>query len=184
MSKLYEHEPHVHTPHNVNAVHQQEHAQGGVNVRIAVFITKIVSRMETAYVFTVLAFVGLLGLLGWLNPFTFLLATWISQQFLQLVFLPILSVGQAVLGRKQELLAEEQYQTTMKTYHDTEQLIRHLEAQDEELLKQTALLVKLAEGHADADTLVEMHTKLDALHERMRNHRIVKKASTVNAPAA
>lgn len=139
---LYTHLPHPHKPMNVAVLHEKEQQEAGFNTKIAVWITRLVSNMWTAYLFTVLSFIGLFGLLGWLNPFTFLLATWVSQQFLQLVFLPILSVGQSVLGRKQELQANEMYQYTEKNYHDSEQMILHLGEQDAELLKQTAELLK------------------------------------------
>jgi uncharacterized membrane protein len=84
-------------------------------------------------------------LLGWLNPFTFLLATWVSQQFLQLVLLPVIMVGQNVLGRKAELMADEQFRTTMSTYHDIEEIMQHLSAQDAELLRQAKMLIHLLE---------------------------------------
>jgi uncharacterized membrane protein len=125
-SVLFHHEPHMHQPRNVNLLHEAELAASGFNTRVAVALTRGVGTMWTAYVFTVLAVIGLFGLLGWLNPFTFLLATWVSQQFLQLVLLPVIMVGQNVLGRKSELQADEQFNTTMSTYHDIEQIMQHL----------------------------------------------------------
>jgi uncharacterized membrane protein len=142
---LFRHEPHQHQPRNVNQLHETEQATAGFNNRVAVALTKGVGTMWTAYIFTVLAFVGLLGLLNLLNPITFLLATWVSQQFLQLVLLPVIMVGQNVLGRKAELLADEQFHTTMSTYHDIEQIMQHLSAQDAELLHHTKLLIHLLE---------------------------------------
>ena len=132
MSKLYVPVRHPHQPKNVNEQHKAERS---FNTRLAVLLTKSVGTMWMAYAFTILAVVGLLGLLGFLNPFTFLLTTWISQQFLQLVFLPVLAVGQSVLGRHAELLAEEQFNTTMRTYHDLEQVMLHLDKQDEKILE-------------------------------------------------
>ncbi len=82
--ELFHHEPHMHQPRNVNLLHEAEKAASGFNTRVAVALTKGTGTMWTAYIFTVLALIGLFGLLGWLNPFTFLLATWVSQQFLQL----------------------------------------------------------------------------------------------------
>src|ERR1700693_2124911 len=87
---LCRNEPHQHQPRNVNLLHETEQAASGFNSRLAVPLTKGVGTMWTAYIFTVLAIIGLFGLLGWLNPFTFLLATWVSQQFLQLVLLPVI----------------------------------------------------------------------------------------------
>jgi hypothetical protein len=91
---LFRHEPHQHQPRNVNRIHEAEQAASGFNTRLAVVLTQGTGTMWTAYVFTVLAIIGLFGLLGWLNPFTFLLTTWVSQQFLQLVLLPVILVGQ------------------------------------------------------------------------------------------
>jgi uncharacterized membrane protein len=142
---LFHHEPHQHQPRNVNLLHEAEQAASGFNTRVAVALTKGVGTMWTAYIFLVLAIIGLFGLLGWLNPFTFLLATWISQQFLQLVLLPVIMVGQNVLGRKAELLADEQFRTTMSTYHDIEQIMQHLSAQDAELLRHAKMLIHLLE---------------------------------------
>jgi hypothetical protein len=139
---LYQHIKHEHKPVNVALLHKAKLDAAGFNKRLAVLLTKLVSSMPTAYIFTMLSIIGLLGLLGWLNPFIFLLATWISQQFLQLVFLPILAVGQSVLSEHQELQAEEQFNTTMKAEHEITEIANHLSAQDTELLRQTTELLK------------------------------------------
>ena len=139
---LYEHIPHPHKPTNVALLHKQEQQEAGFNARFAVTLTKATGTMWAAYIFTVLALIGLLGLLNLLNTLTFLLATWVSQMFIQLVMLPILSVGQNVLGRHAELQSNEMFQTTQKNYSDSEQMIIHLGEQDKELLKQTAELLK------------------------------------------
>jgi uncharacterized membrane protein len=142
---LFHREPHQHQPRNVNMILAAEQAAEGFNTRLAVALTRHTGTMWTAYIFTVLAFIGLFGLLGWLNPFVFLLTTWISQQFLQLVLLPVIMVGQNVLGRKSELQADEQFNTTMSTYHDIEQVMLHLCAQDAELLRHAKMLEHLLE---------------------------------------
>lgn len=135
---LHIHKKHPHVPRNVNDVHKAE--QRGFNTRIAVILTNAVGTMWCAYIFFLLSIVGLFGLLGWLNPFTFLLATWVSQQCLQLIFLPILSVGQNVLNRKSELMAQEQFDTTQHSFHDIEEIAQHLSAQDMVLLQHTKTL--------------------------------------------
>jgi Protein of unknown function (DUF1003) len=61
----------------------------------------------------------------------------------QLPLMIVIMVGQGLLGRKQELQSEEQYNTTIKTYHDIEQIMAHLSAQDEEILKQTHMIMHL-----------------------------------------
>ncbi len=137
---LFEHKQLVHKLRNVNDVHQ---AEQGINTRIAVALTRIVGSMPTAYVFVALALVGLCAILGWFNPLVALLVAWLSQTLIQLVLLPVIMVGQNVLSRHQELQADEMFATTEKSYHDIEQIIQHLEAQDVELLKQSQMLFEL-----------------------------------------
>lgn len=137
MSELFQHAVHPHEPANANHLHSAEQS---FNTRLAVALTKIVGTMPTAYTFACLALLGLLGILGILSPLAIVLVTWISQTFLQLVFLPILSVGQSVLSRKQEIQADETYGFTVKSYHDVEQIRQHLYAQDQELVRQTHII--------------------------------------------
>ncbi len=140
---LYKHNLHPHKPQNVNDLHVEE--MQSFNDRIAVFLTHTVGSMPTAYAFIALAFVGLLAILGILNPIVALLVAWLSQTLIQLVLLPVIMVGQNVLNRKQELQADEQFATTQKCFHDIEQIMEHLNAQDKELLKQSELIAQLLE---------------------------------------
>src|SRR6266487_918760 len=142
-SVLFHYEPHQ--PRNVNRLQEAEQAASGFNTLVAVALTKGVGTMWTAYAFVVLAFIGLFAILGLLNPIVPLLVATASQTFLQFPFLPIILVGQNVLGRKAELQAEEQFRTTMSTYHDIEQVMNHLSAQDAELLRQAKMLIHLLE---------------------------------------
>ena len=144
--------PHPHQPRNVNKLHKEEQAAAGVNARIAVGLTKRVGTMWTAYSFAVLAIIGLFAILGLLTPIVALLVAWLSQTFIQLVLLPIIMVGQNVLGRHAELIAEEQFNTTKKTYADIESIMKHLDDQDALILKivqnletQGALIPKIVE---------------------------------------
>jgi len=143
LTTLFQHNPYPYKPRNVNALHRAEQAASGTNTRIAVGLTKSVGTMWTAYAFAVLAIVGLLAILGVFSPLVALLVVWASQTFIQLVMLPILSVGQNVLGHHAELQADEQFNTTQKTYHDIEEVMQHLAAQDAELLKHTKMLIHL-----------------------------------------
>jgi ABC-type multidrug transport system fused ATPase/permease subunit len=144
-SALFDHEHHPYQPRNVNLLHEAEQKAAGVNTRIAVALTKSVGTMWTAYTFMGLAVVGLLAILGLLSPIVALLVVWISQTFLQLSLLPIIMVGQNVLGRKAELQADEQFNTTMSSYNDIENIMQHLSAQDAELLRHTRMLTHLLE---------------------------------------
>lgn len=139
---LFERTRHPHKPRNINAAHR---AEQGVNTRIAVGLTRIVGSMPTAYVFCILAIIGLCAILGLLNPLVALLVSWTSQTLIQLVLLPVIMVGQNVLSRHQELQADEMFATTEKSFHDIEQIMQHLEAQDAELLRQSTMLLELME---------------------------------------
>lgn len=148
---LYEHVAHPHTPRNPNDVHRAEHqarvAQGGLaafNQRLAVWLTAYVGTMFTAYGFAALAIVGLAGVLAILNPSVYTFIAWLSQTFIQLVLLPVIMVGQNVLNRRTEIQATEMYHNVVRILHDMQQQQAHLTAQDAELLKQTALLARLA----------------------------------------
>ena len=143
--ELFRHEPHQHQPRNVNLVHATEQAAEGLNTRIAITLTKSVGSMWTAYIFAMIAVIGLFAILGVFNLIVATLVAWVSQTLIQLVLLPVIMVGQNVLGRKAELQADEQFRTTMSTYHDIEQIMQHLSAQDAELLHHTKMLLHLLE---------------------------------------
>lgn len=142
MSKLYTHEEHWHRPKNPNQTHAEEQQKAGFNQKLAVWLTQHVGTMACAYLF---AIIGVCGLAGAFTDNTSLVLIFgsISSYFLQLVLLPVILVGGNVLNRKQEIQADEQFATTMKTYHDEEESIKHLEAQDKELLKQTRMLLHI-----------------------------------------
>ena len=116
--KLYQHTPHHHTPRNTNHVHKAEHATAGINTKIAIALTRGVGSMFTAYAFIVLAFIGLFAILGWLDPIVALLVAWTSQTLIQFVLLPVIMVGQNVLGRKAELQSDEMFETSKHSCHD------------------------------------------------------------------
>lgn len=141
-SALYQHTAHPHQPRNVNHIHREQQAAAGLNTRVAVWLTKNVGTMQCAYIF---AGIGIGSLVGVATNNVVLAAVFgsLSSYFLQLVLLPILSVGQNVLGRHQELQADEMFNTTQHSFHDIEEIMAHLSAQDQELLKQTKLLLQL-----------------------------------------
>src|SRR5437016_13234537 len=67
-------------------------ALGRFNAAIAVRITRIVGTMYCAYVFTLIALVALPAAIQQGSPTV--LVNWLSSNFLQLVLLPIIHVGQ------------------------------------------------------------------------------------------
>ncbi len=110
-------------------------------MKIAVAITKSLGTMVCAYIFAILAIVGFPGF----NATPTQYVQWLSQTFIQLVALSVLAVGQQVLSKHGELQAEEQFNTTMSTFHDIEQIMQHLCAQDAELLRHAKMLEHLLE---------------------------------------
>lgn len=129
---LFEHKPHPHKPRNINEQHAQEVA--GLNTKIALTLTKGVGSMWCAYLFTGIGVGAVVGAITG-NILLALIFGSISSNFLQLVLLPVIMVGQNVLNRKQELQSEEAFQTTQKSYHDIEQIMQHLDVQDQKILE-------------------------------------------------
>lgn len=138
---FYEHIVHGHVPMNVNLLHAHEQLNGNLNAKIAVVITRGLGTMTCAYVFALLALLGFPGLHATVNGYI----QWLSQTFIQLTALSVLAVGQSVLGRKQELQSNEVFDTTQHMFHDLQQMIIHLDKQDEELLKQTQILLAISQ---------------------------------------
>ncbi len=134
-----------HKPQNVNQKHQQSL---GVQDRIALAITTAIGTMYAVYVFA-------LFMAGWMlwqarissspfdpYPFAFLL---FMGNIVQLLLMPLIMDGQNIQSRHAEIRANEEYQTTMSSYHDIENILKHLDDQDKELLKQSKMLQSLVE---------------------------------------
>ena len=100
----------------------------GINAKIAVFLTNIVGSMWCAYVFAIIA---LLGLRPALRSGGEGLIAWIAQTFLQLVLLSVIMVGQNVQSVASDVLSEH-------TYEDTVQILDRLDVRTEGGLKDLA----------------------------------------------
>ena len=83
----------------------------GINAKIAVFLTNIVGSMWCAYVFAVIA---LLGLRPALRPGGEGIVAWIAQTFLQLVLLSVIMVGQNVQSQASDLRSRNTYDDTVE----------------------------------------------------------------------
>ena len=127
---LFKYKPREHIPQDVNILHRIDMAAAGFNQNLAFMLSSTVETMWTTYIFTGIAFIGLLGLLNLLPPIMFLLMTWLSQQFLQLVYLPIITVKQGVQEKKQAMMAEQQFKFIKETYDRIDQMIQHMHMQD------------------------------------------------------
>ena len=89
----------------------------GVNAKIAVFLTNIVGSMWCAYVFGIIA---LLGLKAALHPGGEGIIAWIAQTFLQLVLLSVIMVGQNVQSEASDVRSQH-------TYDDTVEILNRLD---------------------------------------------------------
>ena len=148
-------------PRNVNLVFEAEKAAANFNKKVAIGMTSIFQAMPTFWL-----------IMGWIVLWIIANATIVHFDPLpwpllltlasvpQLPLMIVIMVGQGLLGRKQELQSEEQFNTTMKTYHDIEQIMEHLSAQDAELLKQSHMLFHMlkASGIVPEDLLAEINT--------------------------
>ncbi len=135
---LHEHVPHPHIAHRkehgpvkVADVRPSGNPVTRFNTRAAVIVTRTVGTMWCAYAFTVLAFYGLpAGLKG--GPAGFV--QWASSQFIQLVLLPIIIVGSAVLAQASDRMAKRQFDDVEALLHGQDEQAKHLAAQDEKIL--------------------------------------------------
>ncbi len=132
-----------HKPQNVNERHRQTLT---TQDRIALVITTAIGTMYAVYFFA-------LFLAGWMlwqgklahkpfDPYPFAFLLFIGN-IVQLLLMPLIMVGQNIQARHAEIRSEEEYKTTTTSYHDIEQILKHLDAQDRELLVQTKLLKKI-----------------------------------------
>lgn len=78
----------------------------GINAKIAVFLTNIVGSMWCAYVFAIIA---LIGLPPALKPGGEGIIAWIAETFLQLVLLSVIMVGQNVQSVASDLRSQHTY---------------------------------------------------------------------------
>ncbi len=163
---LFKHTPHPYQPRNVNLVHEAEKAAGSFNQKVAVSMTNVFQAMPTFWL--IMAWIVL-----WIianativrfDPLPWpLLLTLASVP--QLPLMIVIMVGQGLLGRKQELQSEEQFNTTMKTYHDIEQITAHLSAQDDELLKHSHMMMHmLIASGVTPEQLAEIQAQALAQH--------------------
>ncbi len=132
-----------HHPKDINAIHK---GRLGMQDRIALIITSAIGTMYAVYFFAL--FMG-----GWMfwqarlahkpfDPFPFAFLLFLGN-IVQLLLMPLIMVGQNIQGKHAELRAEEEFHTTKSSYHDIEHILERLDAQDQELLRQTKMLEEL-----------------------------------------
>lgn len=94
---------------NANNLHKEVQS---FNEKLAVFIVRFVGTMYCAYLFTALALISFQSAVESHN--LNVLINWISSNFLQLILLPIIMVGQNVLSRQQEIQSEVDHHINVK----------------------------------------------------------------------
>jgi hypothetical protein len=136
--------PLTHVPRLVltEQIHARVHGtnrMGRLNAAVAVRITKIVGTMYCAYVFTLVALVALPAAIQ--QGSVTVLVNWLSSNFLQLVLLPIIIVGQNVISAAQDARAEADHETLTALHQMSIQQIKILESQNEilDLLRKRAV---------------------------------------------
>lgn len=144
---LFHYELHPYQPRNINLIFEAEKAAGNFNQRVAVGMTKLFSAMPTFWLIMlwIVLWIAVNATLVHFDPLPWPLLLCLAS-VPQLPLMIVIMVGQGLLGRKQELQAEEQFHTTMKAYNDIEQIMQHLSTQDTEMLKQTHMLVHLLQA--------------------------------------
>lgn len=135
--------PSQHTPRHVRRaeIHEAVHGTGRLgrlNARVAVRITEIVGTMYCAYAFTLIALVALPAAIE--QGSVTILVNWLSSNFLQLVLLPIILVGQNVISTTQDARAEADHETLTALHEMGKQQLEILEGQNRilDLLKEKA----------------------------------------------
>lgn len=124
--------PHLHVPRLIRGAHISDWmhgagALGRLNTAVAVWVTRIVGTMYCAYVFAALALVVLPAALD--QGSATVLVNWLSSNFLQLVLLPIIIVGQNVISLAQDRRAEADHETLTALHGMAQQQMEILEGQ-------------------------------------------------------
>ena len=117
----------------------------GLNGRIGLLITTLVGTMVCGYVFAIIALISLPSAVTSHN-LTVIIA-WVSSNFLQLVLLPVIIVGQNLQAKATDTRGMQTYEDAEAVLHEAVQIQQHLAAQDA-VLGQLIAEAKAAAGHA------------------------------------
>jgi hypothetical protein len=100
----------------------------GLNGKIGLAITTLVGTMICGYIFAIIALISLPSAITSHNV-TIIIA-WVSSNFLQLVLLPIIIVGQNLQAKASDTRATQTYEDAEAVLHEAIQIQQHLVAQD------------------------------------------------------
>jgi hypothetical protein len=141
MAEIYHYTPHrrtqqrlsgeAHGPVKVTDQLPKGSAVSRFNSRAGLLITVVVGTMWCGYVFAAIAFVSLPSAIKSHN-LTVIIA-WVSSNFLQLILLPVIIVGQNIQASASDKRAEETYKDAEAVLHEAVKIQEHLKAQDKML---------------------------------------------------
>ena len=130
--QIYEHIPHpctiLHLTGRAPRPPKVNDGRVGINGRIGLLITTLVGTMICGYVFALIALISLPSAITSHNLTT--LIAWISSNFLQLVLLPIIIVGQNLQAKATDTRALQTYEDAEAVLHEAAEIQKHLAAQD------------------------------------------------------
>jgi hypothetical protein len=151
MAVTFQHQPHPQVAARKRTKPPQTtDAPSDVNGRIALLLTRVVGTMWCAYAFACLALVALPSALS--SGDTLAIVQWVSQTFIQLVMLSVIMVGQNILGKAADRRSEMTYKDAEATFHEAEQIQKHLAVQDEALNRLLAQVATLEAALASSST--------------------------------
>jgi hypothetical protein len=146
---LYEYVPHPHIerrkvagPVRVRDQHPTDNAFERFNTSLGLKITLLVGTMVAAYVFAVIALISLPSAVSSHN--LTIIVAWVSSNFLQLILLPIIIVGQNVQAKAADKRSEQTYKDAEAVLAEAIKIQEHLAVQDQALLKHREDLEKQA----------------------------------------
>jgi hypothetical protein len=129
--------PHPH-PHTLKIVSGEapkpvkvDDGRLGLNGRVGLAITTAVGTMVCAYVFAAIALISLPAAISSRNAT--IIVAWISSNFIQLVLLPVIIVGQNLQAKASDKRANETYKDAEAVLHEALDIQKHLLAQDQVL---------------------------------------------------
>lgn len=164
MNKL---QPNEHVIHPKDILIKEAEGANRFNNALAVKITNGVGSMWSAYIFALLSFTSLPAILvtidgnlrnsfpHWMITTSMItLIAWISQNFLQLVLLPVIMVGQNVIQGQQDAKAEADHKTLtyLANLQDEQMTLLENQAKSLTLLQQDLQRSKATRAKAEPNT--------------------------------
>ena len=126
---------HAHTRHYLAEVVSPLHlkrdlaAVEGINAKVAMLLTKCVFTMWAFWVFNGIALISLPAAIQTRNPTV--IVAWVSSNWIQLVLLPALGVGQALQAKASDARTARQFELVETTHANQDRMLQLLDAHTE-----------------------------------------------------